>query len=228
MNHTDLCNLAVKWLRRPASQGGPGCNVAASECTGSYSGEITDAIGFRSVGDEQHSVVVEAKVTRSDFLADANKPHRSGLVAGMGVFRYYLAPTGLIQVEEVPAGWGLIEVSPRGALKVRCGHTLERPLKDLGWRRDYSKWRHAHNAEREKALLVRLLARVGDVETLHRSLKAARNKLAQSQRIIEQQQAELRSALSQYWEIKQAFERATGKETQPAAKRKIVPAKVAA
>jgi hypothetical protein len=120
MNHKDLCNLSVKWLRRPASLAEPGCNVAVSECTGSYSGEIADAIGFRSVGDEQHSVVVEAKTTRSDFLADARKPHRVGAVAGMGTFRYYIAPIGLIQVEELPSGWGLIEASPRGALRTRA------------------------------------------------------------------------------------------------------------
>ncbi len=102
MNHGDLCNLGVKWLRRPASQDGPGCNIAASECTGSYSGEITDAIGFRSVGDEQYTVIVEEKATRTDFLADAKKPHRNGAVIGMGVFRYILAPAGLIQIEELP------------------------------------------------------------------------------------------------------------------------------
>lgn len=219
-NHQDLCSLGVKWLRRPASQEGPGCNVAASECTGSYSGEIADAIGFRSVGEEQHTVVVEAKVTRSDFLADAKKPHRSGAVAGMGTFRYYLAPAGLIQLDELPAGWGLIEVSARGSLQVRSGHIFEKPREELGWRRDYSMWRHQNDAARETALLVRLLARVGDVETLQRSLKLARNQVAQSQKIIDQQQAELRTALREYWELRQELEKATGREQQPA-KRKV-------
>jgi hypothetical protein len=228
MNHADLCALGVKWLRRPASQEGPGCNVAASECTGSYSGEITDAIGFRSVGDEQHSVVVEAKATRSDFLADARKPHRSGEVAGMGVFRYYLAPAGLIQIDELPAGWGLIEASPRGVLKVRCGHVFEKSHQELGWRRDYSRWQHSNNAERETALLVRLLARVGDVEMLQRSLKVARNQVAQAQKTIDQQQVELRSALKQYWELRQEYERVIGQETQRPAKRKTERAKIAA
>lgn len=228
MNHADLCSLAVKWLRRPASQEGPGCNVAASECTGSYSGEITDAIGFRSVGDEQHSVVVEAKTSRSDFLADFKKPHRTGSVAGMGVFRYFLAPTGLIRLDEVPAGWGLIEASPRGVLKVHLGHVLERPQELFRWRKDYSSWQHAHNAERETALLVRLLARVGDVEALQRSLKKARNQVAQSQKIIDNQQQELRASLNQYWELRQEFERATGKELQPSAIRRKEPAESAA
>ncbi|MBW3512045.1 adenylosuccinate synthase [Janthinobacterium sp. NKUCC06_STL] len=228
MNHADLCSLGVKWLRRPASQVGPGCNIAASECTGSYNGEITDAIGFRSVGGELYSVVVEAKATRSDFLADAKKPHRSGAVVGMGMFRYYLAPAGLIQITELPTGWGLIEVSPRGALQLRCGHVLEKPQKELGWRRDYSKWKHTHNADRETALLVRLLARVGDVEALQLSLKVARNQVAKAQKIIAQQQVELRSSLVRYYELRQEYEKVTGNGLSHPVKRNIDPAKVAA
>lgn len=217
MNHADLCSLAVKWLRRPASQDGPGCNFAASECTGSYSGEIADAIGFRSVGDEQHSVVVEAKITRNDFLADSKKPHRAGVVAGMGVFRYFLAPAGLIQLAELPPAWGLIEASPRGVLKVHLGHVLEKPQERLRWRKDYANWQHANNVERETALLVRLLARVGDVETLQRSLKTARNQVAHSQKIITRQQLELRESLKQYWDLRNEFDQLAGNTKKLAA-----------
>lgn len=208
MTHSELCDLAVRWLRRAASQGGPGCLVAASECTGSYSGEIADAIGFRNVGSDACSVVIEAKLTRSDFIADARKPHRNGTVTGMGTYRYYLAPAGLISVDELPAGWGLIEVSERGAPKVRCGHVLEKPQQHLGWRRDTSQWQHTANTEREAALLVRLLARVGDVEALQKKLKLARNQVSQAERIIEQQRIELREAMKQYWELHGAYEAA--------------------
>ena len=228
MSHSELCSLGVKWLRRPASQAGPGCTVVASECTGSYNGEIADAIGFRSVGGEQYSVVVEAKATRSDFLADAKKPHRSGAVVGMGMFRYYLAPAGLIQLGELPISWGLIEVSPRAVLQVRCGHVLEKPQKELGWRRDYSRWKHVHDTDRETALLVRLLARVGDVDALQRSLKEAGKQVARAQKIIDRQQVELRCSLTQYWELRQEHEKMLGNELCCAARRKTEPETITA
>ena len=209
MDHGSLCEQAVKWLRRPESQNGPGCIVAVSECTGMYSGEIADAIGFRSVGESQHSVVVEVKVSRSDFLADARKPHRNGETLGMGMFRYYMAPAGLIAQEELPARWGLIEVTGQG-LKVRLGHVLEPRNRDLEWQKDTAGWAHDHDRTRETALLVRLLARVGDAELFQQRMKAANNRLAYAQKVIDTKQAELSRALSQYWEIRRMYEEATG------------------
>lgn len=118
--------------------------------------------------------------------------------------------------------------SQRLALQLRCGHVLEKPQKELGWRRDYSRWKHAHNADRETALLVRLLARVGDVEALQLSLKVARNQVAKAQRIIAQQQVELRSSLVRYYELRQEYEKVTGNGLYHPVKRNIDPAKVAA
>lgn len=60
-----------------------------------------------------HSVLVESKVSRSDFLCDRDKPFRQKPENGVGCERYYLAPSGLIRVEELPTGWGLLEVSGR-------------------------------------------------------------------------------------------------------------------
>jgi len=78
------------------------------------SGEMPDAIGWKKAC---HSVLVESKVSRGDFLADRGKPFRSNPETGVGCERYYMAPRGLIRVEELPAGWGLLEV---------CGRDIER------------------------------------------------------------------------------------------------------
>jgi hypothetical protein len=78
------------------------------------SGEMPDAIGWKKAC---HSVLVESKVSRGDFLADRGKPFRLKPESGVGCERYYLAPRGLIRVEELPAGWGLLEV---------CGREVER------------------------------------------------------------------------------------------------------
>lgn len=89
MTHSEPCKLAVGWLKRPHSRGGHGCTVAIDECLTGWTGEIPDAIGFRfsgRVGDPgSGTVLVECKVTRSDFLADRSKPHRES--GGVGNWR---------------------------------------------------------------------------------------------------------------------------------------------
>jgi len=99
--------MAVRWLRRYR------CGVVLSE-QACVSGEMPDAIGWKKAC---HSVLVESKVSRGDFLADRGKPFRLKPESGVGCERYYLAPRGLIRVEELPAGWGLLEV---------CGREVER------------------------------------------------------------------------------------------------------
>ena len=95
--------MAVAWLRRYR------CGVVLSE-QACVSGEMPDALGWKKAC---HSVLVECKVTRSDFLVDRAKPWRSQPETGVGSERYYLAPQGMIGCDELPAGWGLLEVSGR-------------------------------------------------------------------------------------------------------------------
>jgi len=100
MIHEKLVEKAVRWLRSY------GCGVVLSEQS-SHSGETPDAIGWKRAC---HSVLVECKLSRADFLADRDKPFRRTPQAGMGCERYYLAPRGLLKPLELPAGWGLLEV----------------------------------------------------------------------------------------------------------------------
>ena len=108
MTHEKLVKAAVAWLRRY------GCGVVLSEqsCT---SGETPDAIGWKRAC---HSVVVECKISRGDFLADRDKPFRLKPEKGMGCERFYLAPAGLIAANEVPVGWGLLELRGREVLQI--------------------------------------------------------------------------------------------------------------
>jgi len=100
MTHAQLVANAVHWLRRYR------CGVILSE-QACASGEMPDAIGWKSAC---HSVLVECKVTRSDFLADRAKPFRLKPEQGVGCERFYLVPAGLLRHEELPAGWGLLEL----------------------------------------------------------------------------------------------------------------------
>jgi hypothetical protein len=54
------------------------------------------------------SVLIECKLGRSDFLKDAAKTVRMNPRTGMGQRRYYLCPSGLIQVKDLPPKWGLL------------------------------------------------------------------------------------------------------------------------
>jgi hypothetical protein len=103
MTHQKLVALAVAWLR------GYGCGVVLSEQS-CASGETPDAIGWKRAC---HSVVVECKTSRTDFLADREKPFRRRQGMAMGCERFYLAPAGLLNPSELPGGWGLLELRGR-------------------------------------------------------------------------------------------------------------------
>lgn len=89
----------MRWLRSYR------CGVVLSE-QACVSGEMPDAIGWKQAC---HSVLVECKVTRPDFLADRDKPFRRKPEKGVGSERFYLAPPALIKINELPTGWGLLE-----------------------------------------------------------------------------------------------------------------------
>lgn len=171
--HKDLCALAVKWLKRSNSAGGHGCHIAVSETPTGWTGEIPDAIGFRASGSwDDGSVLVEVKMSRSDFLADKRKPHRNGDVKGIGKWRYYLCPEGLIQPEDLPEKWGLLYINKRGAIK-----GVVSPFVDTHYgKRKAMLTKMAfddRDFNREHFLLVKLLRRVGDIEELNVTLKKA-------------------------------------------------------
>ncbi len=71
---------------------------------------MPDAIGWKK---PCHSVLVECKASRADFLVDGVKPWRQRPETGVGAERYYLAQRGVIRVDELPSGWGLLEISGR-------------------------------------------------------------------------------------------------------------------
>jgi len=103
MTHAQLVQKAIAWLRRY------GCGVVLSE-QACVSGEMPDAIGWKHSG---HSVLVECKVSRADFLADGDKPFRRKPGIGLGCERFYLTPHRLVRPGEMPPGWGLLEFRGR-------------------------------------------------------------------------------------------------------------------
>ena len=111
MTHVQLVQKAVAWLRSYR------CGVILSE-QACLSGEMPDAIGWKQAC---HSVLVECKVSRSDFLADRDKPFRSKPALGLGCERFYLTAVGLLRRQELPPGWGLLECDHRKIELVQPG-----------------------------------------------------------------------------------------------------------
>jgi hypothetical protein len=121
--HYQLCVEGAKWLRRrkhdykkceskPCHKG-EFCRhclsfkyVAVELNT--YCTEQTDVWGY----DGNVTAVIEVKTSHSDFLADKKKwwrgeeSEKCGLQAGM--LRWYLCPSGVINADELPSGWGLL------------------------------------------------------------------------------------------------------------------------
>ncbi len=100
LRHEFLVGKAVEWLRYQYR-----CGIILSEQS-CATGEIPDAIGWKG---QCRSVVVECKVSRGDFLADARKDFRLRPDEGLGCERIYMAPEGLIAPAELPQHWGLLE-----------------------------------------------------------------------------------------------------------------------
>jgi hypothetical protein len=101
MTHTELIERGAKWLKN-SGIGFQRFPLVITELT-TVASEIPDIIGFNN----NCSIVVECKVSLSDFKADQKKPCRS-YVNQLGQMRCYLCPVGLIKKEIVPEGWGLL------------------------------------------------------------------------------------------------------------------------
>jgi hypothetical protein len=111
--HAQLIARAVDWLRRRHK-----CGIILSEqyCA---TGEVPDVIAWKG---HCKSVLVECKVSRADFLADAGKSFRQKPEEGMGSQRFYMAPKGIITASELPKHWGLLELcGPEVRMLVKPG-----------------------------------------------------------------------------------------------------------
>ncbi len=182
MTHNELNAIACKWLKRSFSAKGPGCQFSVTEVGGIHAGEIADAFGYRW-GFMSGSVVVETKVSRPDFLADAKKAHRNGGVLGMGNFRYYICPEELIEIDELPYKWGLLWVNSRGHVKVKAGHALL--LQKSQDREFIDDWRFPSNKDLELELMAHLLGRVGNAEEINTKFRELSSALSRANKKID-------------------------------------------
>jgi len=126
------------------------------------------------------SVLIECKTSLADFRADEKKPFRIDAAKGMGVYRYYLAPEGLLTVEMLPKKWGLIQVNARGHLKVLRGHALARYA-------DEQLWRFETNLSAEHTLMCAALCRVSDPEKVQAKIREKNNTISRLSKSLERE-----------------------------------------
>lgn len=110
MTHDELIRRAFTWLKNTKS-----CSIVASELvTGGL--ETPDLIGWNG----WVSTLIEAKISLPDFRADRRKIFRTLAGRGMGVRRYYIVPSDLVDVvlPILPEGWGLLSCTVRRKLVV--------------------------------------------------------------------------------------------------------------
>ena len=101
MTHHELVERAKRWLARRSG-------VVVGEVR-SFAGESPDAIGYNHL----NSTLIECKTSRKDFLKDKKKAWRIHPEMGMGTYRYYLCPPGIINPSDLPRNWGLLWVYPK-------------------------------------------------------------------------------------------------------------------
>jgi hypothetical protein len=196
MTHNNLNELAQKWLLRSPSANGSHCKIAFTEVGPLFYGEIADAWGCNY--DYDFFVVVESKVSRSDFLADKKKPHRNGEVLGMGTFRYFICPEGMISPDELPEKWGLLWVNARGHIKIKAGHLMGKTNYFHG-DSSVADWGHEVNHSAERKMMAHLLNRVGDAEKTKEKIRELYRELNAAQAEVQKLRKEKKEKLWSNW-----------------------------
>lgn len=120
-SHKELVERAFKWLKNTKK-----CGVVMTEWYGGTR-ETPDAIGFWA----GKSILVECKISRSDFLGDKNKYFRKRPGYGMGDERYYLAPPGIIEIEDVPKNWGLLIAHKKKIIVAKKAEVFKRKISGI-------------------------------------------------------------------------------------------------
>jgi len=110
MKHDDLCALAEKFLLRQNF----GVVFHDKFKAHTSTGEQPDCLGFRN----GLSCLIECKTSRADFLVDKRKKFRVDPSIGLGDWRFFLTPKGLLTTDELPSGWGLLETDGKRVIKV--------------------------------------------------------------------------------------------------------------
>jgi hypothetical protein len=160
MSHQQLVDIAHRWVLNHGHAG-----VAFKELVAvGAGGEIPDVL---AIGGRVHSILIECKVSRSDFLADRKKFFRIYPEMGMGSHRIYCAPEGLLRLEELPEKWGLLSVAPNGRASLSFRPDPMHPTVAF-LNRHYAQ---PHNEASERAMMYSALRRMQEMNLIPQTFR---------------------------------------------------------
>ena len=110
LSHRDLCEIGGRFLKTTTFYELK-CSYVVVELV-SYSQETPDIFGV----DGYKSVLIEVKMSKTDFKNDARKKFRKEGNKALGQQRYYLCPEELLNPDEMPKNWGLLYCNSSGKI----------------------------------------------------------------------------------------------------------------
>ena len=114
VSHDELSLIVAKWLKKHSQNILiPNCATIAVDMK-TIEEEKPDVIGWNGCS----SIMIEVKVGRGDFLQDFKKPFRKYPEKGVGQYRYYCCPDGLIKENEIPEKWGLLYLNDKNKIEI--------------------------------------------------------------------------------------------------------------
>lgn len=122
--HGELCEFIADYARKNMNAG-----LIFVEHKTSTVHQIPDVLIYRPTC----TIELEVKVQRGDFLSDKNKPHRKDPSKGVGDYRFYVAPRGIIKAEELPKHWGLLEVTNKRVIATKVPKNYKCLYGNRGW-----------------------------------------------------------------------------------------------
>lgn len=144
LTHSKLCDIGAKWLKTKSPEK---CPVVVVEIR-SYCPEQPDILGFNG----SISIMIEVKMSRSDFKRDAKKFWRMHPDNAVGDYRMYLCPEGIIQLHELPEKWGLLWIDDKGKIEIK------RPIASRFISNDSNRFEK--NMEYERSIMYSALRRI--------------------------------------------------------------------
>jgi hypothetical protein len=151
-SHKELVILSSNWVNRVLK-----FPIVCSELKCNGSREIPDVLAFRS----NSSLIIECKTSLSDFRKDFSKPERNGSRIGVGNYRLYCAPVGLITIDRIPESWGLLEIDHKGKValvKFKQGNIYHNNDSPEHYKLNDSFY-HDSDIKKERAFLYSILIR---------------------------------------------------------------------
>lgn len=187
--HANLVDLGARWVKR---QGFP---VVATEFRATGSREQPDVLAFRG----QCSLLIEAKTSRSDFLADFKKPERISVHGGLGVYRLYLCPAELLGLHDIPPKWGLLWARGQRieAIRMPPGNVWPGYAEASRYPDTWGSFAHVPDSAAERAIMYSIArrcalsrsdekyeAQIAQLQTAAAKLSRQANALAEENRLL--------------------------------------------